>query len=101
MDATSESGRSEDPFYIVEFRRWVQGGTDPRTLVPRTLQLGAVLTGEVLIQPVTTWPLVISAGWDRKLVNMNGCVDSDEKTYAPFCGWARFDELRLGIGVVF
>ena len=99
--ATSEYGRSGvirlacgGPYCVVVERR-------PRALAPKTLQLGVVLGGEVRIRPVTTMPVVISAGWDRKLILMNGCVTSDERTYAPFCGWQRFDELRLGIGIVF
>ena len=73
----------------------------PRVTAPKTVQAGVVLSGEVRIRPVTTMPVVISAGWDRKLVLMNGCVNSDERIYAPFCGWQRFDELRLSIGLVF
>ncbi len=100
-DATSEYGRSGvirlacDGVYCVELER------RPRALAPKTLQSGVVLGGEVRIRPVTTMPVVISAGWDRKLVLMNGCVTSDERTYAPFCGWQRFDELRLSIGLLF
>ena len=77
-------------------------------MVPKTPQLGVVLGGEVRIRPVATIPVVISAGWDRKLVRMDGCIISDEvpvavaqSIYAPFCGWAPFDELRLGFGIVF
>jgi hypothetical protein len=99
IDATSESGRTDPPFLYRG--KWWPGGTIPRTRAPETLQLGAVLGGEVRIQPVTTLPLFISAGWDSKLVSMDGCITSNHTVYAPYCGWQRFDEIRLGIGWVF
>ena len=64
-------------------------------------RIGVVLGGEVEIRPMTTLPFVISAGWDRKAVNMTGCAPIDARRYAPFCGWAHSDELRFGLGVVF
>ena len=110
-DATSEYGRSgvirlacDGYGYCAVVKR------RPRVLAPKTPQFGVVLGGEVRIRPVATMPVVISAGWDRKQIIMDGCLTRDEvvlnstltpRTYTPFCGWYRFDELRLSIGVVF
>jgi len=77
-------------------------GRSPLIENQKRIRIGAVLGGEVLLRPLTALPFVISAGWDRKVVKMTGCVSSESaRAYAPFCGWGHSNEWRLGVGVVF
>ena len=104
MDATSVSQRIEEETTFCDWRGDCRTllGRVPVFLAPKTLQLGAALIAEIKIRPVPTMPWVVSAGWERKMVRMDGCVDSDHAgTYAPFCGWDQFSELRVGVGYVF
>ena len=101
MDATSVSERTEGET-VVCLRTWgcrTTRGRVPLFLAPKTIQLGVTLIAEIRIRPVPTMPWVVSAGWDRKMVLMEEC--SVGETYAPFCGWDQFSELRVGVGYVF
>jgi len=100
-ESTSASQRSgEGPPPTCQSGVCTENGV-PSIEFQRRIRLGAVLSGEVRIRPMPNGPFFISAGWDRKAVNMTGCAPIDARRYAPFCGWAHSDEPRFGLGVVF
>jgi hypothetical protein len=99
MDATSVSQRAGEYGTVCLRRICTPVERVPRFLAPKTIQLGVTLIAEIQIRPVPPMPWVVSVGWDRKMVLMEECAVGE--TYAPFCGWDQFRELRVGVGYVF
>jgi hypothetical protein len=107
-ESTSESQRRGDvPPPSCYYNEWVEGNIcrpglerGPLNEHQKRFRLGVVLSGDVRLQPLSSLPLVIAGGWDRKVFKMEGCT-TKPRTYAPFCGWAHSNEWRVGVGYLF
>lgn len=69
--------------------------------LPNTGQVGFLGSASVTVSPLRSLPLAFVGGITEHWVRWNGCVDPDDPTrgVAPFCGWGRFTEIRLGASV--
>lgn len=69
--------------------------------LPNTGQVGALGSASVAVTPFKRIPLALLGGMTGHWVRWNGCVDPADPTrgVAPFCGWGRFTEVRLGASV--
>lgn len=69
--------------------------------MPRTGQIGYLVTGSVRVTPLPAVPLHLVGVWSSHWVDYRGCSDPEDPNsgYAPFCGADRFDEIHVGVSV--
>lgn len=73
-------------------------GREGPLFIPRTAQLGRLLTAEVDVQPLARLPFTLYASGTSHWIPFNGCAPA---YHDPFCGTQQFTEIRVGAGFRF
>lgn len=80
-----------------------ESGLIPKVFTTGTGNLGFLALGLVRISPVPTSPLFLSAEWQGRYIDLEGCpVEQGALApLAPFCGAGWWTELHMGVGLRF
>jgi hypothetical protein len=77
-----------------------ESGREANLTYPRTGQMGLLAIISFAVKPFYDFPLTLSGSTASHWISFNNCVTAEE-LYGPFCGTTRFQELEVGLSLVF